>query len=290
MQGEYMNNLTVTLKDGRKIGYVEYGNPNGKPVFYFHGLPGSRLDASYLHSIALLNQYRLIGIDRPGMGLSSFAPKRTILSWPEDVEAIADSLNISKFSIIGHSGGAPFVAACAYRLPERLNGAAIVSGMAPFEYPEATASLARGQRFINRAIKMMPWVATALMKITSFMIKRPAMLKQMLKQLPDVDRQVIENRGNDVTFIDSVKEAFRQNVTGVSYEIQLTLKPWGFRLEDINYPITIWQGGLDKQAPTAHANLYASLVPNARLTFFKDEGHLSILINQGENILRSICP
>jgi len=50
-----MNNLTLTLKDGRQIGYVEYGNPNGKPVFYFHGLPGSRLDASYLHNIALLN-------------------------------------------------------------------------------------------------------------------------------------------------------------------------------------------------------------------------------------------
>ncbi|MSP52970.1 MAG: alpha/beta hydrolase [Gammaproteobacteria bacterium] len=259
-------------------------------IFYFHGLPGSRLDASYLQNIALLNQYRLIGIDRPGMGLSSFAPKRTILSWPDDVEAIADSLNISKFSIIGHSGGAPFVAACAYRLPERLNGAAIVSGMAPFEHSEVTASLTRGQRFINKAIKVMPWVATVLMKITSFMIKRPTMLKQMLKQLPDVDRRVIENTDNDITFIDSVKEAFRQGVMGASFEIQLTLKPWGFRLEDINYPITIWQGGLDKQAPAAHANLYASLVPNAKLTFFKDEGHLSLLINQGENILRSICP
>lgn len=103
----------VTLKDGRKMGYVEYGDPNGKPIFYFHGLPGSRLDAGYLQQIALREQYRLIGIDRPGMGLSSPVSGRSILSWTDDVEAVADSLNIDNFSIIGHSGGAPYVAACA---------------------------------------------------------------------------------------------------------------------------------------------------------------------------------
>ncbi len=34
-------NHTIKLKDGRMLGYAEYGNPEGKPVFYFHGFPGS---------------------------------------------------------------------------------------------------------------------------------------------------------------------------------------------------------------------------------------------------------
>ncbi|MDA9271970.1 alpha/beta hydrolase [bacterium] len=280
----------VTLKDGRKIGYVEYGVPNGRPIFYFHGFPGSRLDAGYLQRIALLLQYRLIGIDRPGMGFSSFAPRRSILSWVDDVEAVANGLNIDKLSIIGHSGGAPFVAACAYKISHRLNGAAIVSGMAPFEYPEATASLASGQRFINKAIKAMPWIATVLMKITFAMTKRPRMLKQMLMQLPEVDKHVIQDEANSQVFINSTKEAFRQGMTGAAYEFQLILRPWGFKLEDIDYPITIWQGGLDKQTPIEHANLYAKLIPKAKLTLFKKEGHLSVLVNHGDAILRSICP
>lgn len=25
---------TVTLKDGRKLGYIKYGDPHGKPLFY----------------------------------------------------------------------------------------------------------------------------------------------------------------------------------------------------------------------------------------------------------------
>ena len=118
MKTKALNNaLSVILKDGRRLGYAEYGDPTGKPIFYFHGTPGSRLEAGHLQKIATLNHYRLIGIDRPGMGMSSFHAKHNILSWPADMEMLADCLGINKFSIIGHSGGAPFVAACAYKIP-----------------------------------------------------------------------------------------------------------------------------------------------------------------------------
>jgi len=32
------------LPDGRRLAYQEYGDPNGSPVFFFHGWLGSRLD------------------------------------------------------------------------------------------------------------------------------------------------------------------------------------------------------------------------------------------------------
>ncbi|MBI2785775.1 MAG: alpha/beta hydrolase [Legionella longbeachae] len=125
MKIKILNNaLSLELKDGRQMGFAEYGNPDGQAIFYFHGLPGSRLEAGHLHDVAVANNFRLIGLDRPGMGLSSYEPKRRTLSWVEDVEDFADSMGINKFSIIGHSGGAPFVAACAYTIPHRLNGAA----------------------------------------------------------------------------------------------------------------------------------------------------------------------
>lgn len=281
--------LFIKLKDGRNLGFAQYGDPDGQPVFYFHGLPGSRLEAGHLHEAAIANNIRLIGLDRPGMGLSSIAHKRSILSWVMDVEAFADSIGIDKFSIIGHSGGAPFVAACAYKIPHRLTGAAIVSGMAPFENPEATASLASGQRMVNRIIKTIPWFANLMMKLIFIMLNKPGMLKQMLKQMPEVDQLVFSDQENGMAIINATKEAFRIGVSGVSQEIILTLKPWGFNLKDINYPVTVWQGGQDKQAPEMHAKLYARLIPDANLTIFKNEGHLSILKNHGKEILRSIC-
>ena len=284
------DHLSVTLPDGRQLGFAEYGDPDGKPIFFFHGLPGCRLDASHLHNAAYRNHYRLIGIDRPGLGLSSIDKSRSLLSWAADVEAFADNLSIKKFSIIGHSGGAPFVAACAYKIPDRLNGAAIVAGMGPFEIPEATACLSPGQRFVNRAIRTMPWVATACMKLTLMMAKNPGMLKYAVKQMPEVDRLAFQSLGSNDAIGVILREAFKQGVRGASQEMVLTVKPWGFKLTDINLkcPVTIWQGGLDRQAPATHAELYARLIPNAKLTFFKDEGHTSLLSNKGEEILRSI--
>jgi pimeloyl-ACP methyl ester carboxylesterase len=290
MKTKIVNNaLSLELKDGRQMGFAEYGDPEGQPIFYFHGLPGSRLEAGHLHEVAIVNNFRLIGLDRPGMGFSSIEPKRSILSWVEDVEAFADSMNIDKFSIVGHSGGAPFVAACAYTIPNRLNGAAIVSGMAPFENSEATASLSRGQRIVNRLINAIPWVAHVMMKFTSIMLNKPGMLKQMLKQMSEADQLVFCDTQSSKAIIEATKEAFRSGVSGASQEIILSLKPWGFKLENITYPITIWQGGRDKQAPEMHARIYAKLMPNANLMFFKEEGHLSIFKNHGEEILRRIC-
>ena len=290
MQNALNTELSMKLKDSRQLGFAEYGEPHGKPILFFHGLAGSRLDARLLHKIAITNHCRLISIDRPGMGLSSFDKKRTILSWADDVEAFADHFNLPKFAIIGHSGGAPFVAACLYKIPERLTGAAIVSGMGPFELPAATASLTRGQRFLNSAIRKLPWIATCCMKLTRWMFKNPNMLKQGLKQMAQVDSQILQSEGNIEVLGSTMMETFRQGVAGVAQEMQLTLNPWGFNLEAINAtcPITIWQGGLDKQAPAIHAELYAQLIPNAKLTFFKQEGHLSLLVNKGEEILQSI--
>ena len=282
--------LFMTLKDGRHLGFAEYGAPDGKPIFFFHGLPGCRLDARHFHEVALSNHYRLIGIDRPGMGLSTINTNRSILSWADDVEAFANHLALQKFAIIGHSGGAPFVAACAYKIPERLNGVAIVAGMGPFEIPEAIACLNRGQRFINYAIKIFPWTATACMKLTVLMFKYPRMLQAAMKQMSEVDRISFHSLGSPEEITAILMEPFRAGVAGPAEEMQLTVNPWGFSLADIklNCPITIWQGGLDRQAPAVHAELYANLIPNAKLTFFKQEGHISILVNKIEEILQSI--
>jgi pimeloyl-ACP methyl ester carboxylesterase len=73
------------LENGRLVGYAVYGDPDGRPVFYFHGFPGSRLEARLADQVAARLGIRLIALDRPGFGLSDFNPRRTILEWPDDV-------------------------------------------------------------------------------------------------------------------------------------------------------------------------------------------------------------
>ena len=286
MKSNVEQDKIVKLSTSREIGYAEYGDPNGIPVFYFHGTPGSRLDAASFHEPARIHGYRLISIDRPGMGLSTIDKKLSLLSWANDVAAFADCLHIEKFSLIGHSGGGPYVAACAYAIPERLKGTAIVSGMGPLENPRAQIDLATNYKVMNALIKIIPFGAHLLMWLTQKMIKNTNKIKeQMINQLPEPDKIIFRDPNAARGYIESLREAFKKGVAGPAYEMQLLLKPWNFNLTDIKIPVTIWHGSLDKQAPISHAKIYADLIPNSQLRILDYEGHLSLIKNHIAEIL-----
>src|SRR5688500_5461404 len=106
-----MTNNTLLLHDGRKLGYAEYGLPDGKPVFFMHGFGDSRLFGQLFDADARRTGSRLILLERPGYGLSDFQPGRTLLDWPRDVAQAADALIIDRFGVVGFSGGGPHTAA-----------------------------------------------------------------------------------------------------------------------------------------------------------------------------------
>ena len=108
---------TVTLRDRRRLGFAEFGDQQGRPLFYFHGFPGSRLEARLADRISRDLHVRFIAIDRPGYGLSSFKAGRSFLDLADDVCDLADTLEIGRFSILGVSGGGPYAAACARKIP-----------------------------------------------------------------------------------------------------------------------------------------------------------------------------
>src|SRR4051794_19411049 len=124
------------LPDGRVLAHCEYGAPDGSPIFYFHGLPGSRIDtritADEMRSLGV----RLISADRPGLGRSDpISGKRTYAGWAHDVAHLADALGIEHFSIIGYSCGGPYALAAAAELPDRVEKVGLVSSVATSEMP-----------------------------------------------------------------------------------------------------------------------------------------------------------
>jgi pimeloyl-ACP methyl ester carboxylesterase len=94
---------TFTLPDGRKLGYAEYGSPTGRPVIVHHGLACSRFDGAHFHEIGQELGARIIGVDRPGMGLSSSQPARTLLGFAKDVEHLTEHLKLEEYSVMVES-------------------------------------------------------------------------------------------------------------------------------------------------------------------------------------------
>lgn len=63
---------TMRLPDGRILSYAEYGNPNGTPVLFCHGHPGSRLQAQYLDETAGASQSQNYCTRSPWLGFVRF--------------------------------------------------------------------------------------------------------------------------------------------------------------------------------------------------------------------------
>ncbi len=286
---EPLTSRTVRLGDGRFLGCAEYGDPEGRPAFFFHGRPGSRLEGRIAHQAAKAAGVRIISLDRPGMGLSDYSRRRSFLDWPQDVAEAADALGIEKFAVAGYSGGGPYVAACALQIPERLTAAGIISGVGPLDAPEATREMSLQHRMAFFVGRRLPWLARA---VDWWYIGRrdPAVaIRQITRSIAKVDRPILERPEVREIFVEDLREAFRRGSRGPAHELVLYSRPWGFRLEDISMPVFLWQGDADANVPVSMGHYQAHAIPNCHATFYAGEGHL-LCIDRMPEILSALLP
>ncbi len=281
---------TLRLEDGRLLGYAIYGDPGGEPVFYFHGFPGSRLEAQLADQVAAQLGVRLIALDRPGFGLSDFKARRTIFDWPDDVIKIADTLGINRFATVGVSGGGPYAAACALRIPQRLTAAAIVSGLGPLDTPNGTDRMILTNHLIFLLGRRLPWLARISLRCTAYQVRRnpERMLGRIIGALPDADKAVLARPEVKTAIRDNIVEAFRGGSSGAACELLLYSRPWGFLLKDIALRVNLWHGEEDRSVPPTMGRYQARAIPNCRAIFCPREGHFSLAINHMEEILSGL--
>ena len=285
---------TIILRDGRTLGYAELGNSNGKPIFYFNGYPGSRLEARAGEEGIEKSGVRLISIDRPGIGLSDPKPKRTFLDWPSDVMELADALNIEKFTVIGISGGGPYSLACAYKIPaKRLIAAGICGGMGPLE--AGTEGMKKSNRVLFTIAKKMPWLLRFLTWM-SFSRKCKSvedvqnLLLKNLDDFPEADQKRFQDPKLNRLFAEETFEAFLQGSKWVAYEAKLYARLWGFKLEDISPDIKvfIFHGEIDDQVPIGMARYMEKRIPNCEAIYFPNETHYGAALNYIEEMVSKI--
>ena len=268
----------IRLRDGRILSYAEFGLPSGRPVFFFTGLPGSRLLRHPDDSIANKCNARLIAPDRPGMGFSDFQPGRRLLDWPADIVDLADALKIDRFAVAGFSGGGPYVAACAFKIPHRLIASGLVSGVGPLEAPDALEGMLSSNRMGYWAGQRTPWFLWRLIFHLYYrdISRHPEKLAQISKGEPESDRAIFAQPGVRDVFIQNFAEAFRQGTQGAALDGWLLSRPWGFRLEEITMPVYLWQGEADVVVTPAMGRYMVSKIPNCHARFLPGEGHLII--------------
>lgn len=272
---------TIQLHDGRTLGFVEYGSSTGKPLFYFHGHPGSRFEARFLAGEALKTGIRLIGVDRPGMGLSTYKAGRSLLDWTDDILELANSLQIDRFSVVGFSGGGPYALACTYKIPNRLISCGIVSGV-------GHTSL-----FLAFLSRWLPWL---ILPITKRFLRDEEHAKKLLTRASqrwvEPDKKALSVPGVADTMGASLAEAVKRGTRGAAYDGTLIgSRNWGFKLKDITLSnLYLWHGELDTQIPATAVRSLAQRLTTCKPTYYPNEGHISLIVNRGKDILTALNP
>jgi pimeloyl-ACP methyl ester carboxylesterase len=282
-------NQHFTLPDGRKLGYDEYGPSTGRPLFYFHGTPSSRIEFSMVRNDQLLEalNLRVIATDRPGLGLSDFQPGRRFMDWPRDVTAFADHLGFERFAILGYSGGGPYAAACACSIPERITKAGIVSGTGPFTDPALVEGIPQANRNFFDLSHQKPWLSQMTLRMMGVMthLAPGKTIANMLDTLPEADRVQMRRPELQQIFIAMVQEALRRGPRGPQHETRLMVTTWDFKPQEIQIPVHLWHGEEDRNAPIAMGRYLANAIPNNQAKFYPGEGHISLFQKYAEEII-----
>jgi pimeloyl-ACP methyl ester carboxylesterase len=279
--------LFITLRDGRNLAYAEYGDPQGKPIFYFHGFPGSHWEAKMVEGGVLRNHVRIIAVDRPGFGKSDFQPGRKFSDWPKDVVELADNLGLEKFGVMGASGGGPYVLVCALNIPERLTHAGVIAGVGPFTEKDATRGMKTNNILLFKVGKYFPGLLHLLFRQMAGADMKKQMDK-MLKSMPEPDQKVLMRPELSDVMISDVRESFLQGTRGAVHENMMYANPWDFNLRDIQIEVLLWQGEKDTNVPPVMGHFQAKAIPHCKAKFFPEEGHISLPFNNGDEIIRAM--
>ncbi|HWQ93078.1 MAG TPA: alpha/beta hydrolase [Clostridia bacterium] len=288
MNEDRARNQELTLSDGRKLGYADYGDPQAQPVLYFHGWPGSRLEPLALAHTA--NPVRIIAVDRPGYGLSTFKPKRSIVQWPADIRELAAHLKLDRFYVLGLSGGGPYALACAAFMPGHIAGVRLACSMGETDVPGATERMTGHNRQMLALVRTAPKLTRFLARIVLWIWRKGnAFLPPgLVARLPRSDQRCLADPHVHAMLVQNWREALRPGTAGMVWDGSLYAEPWGFSLAEVRVPVRLWHGLADIIVPPEMGERLAKSLPQCQAFYLSGEGHFSLPLNHMSQILSEL--
>jgi pimeloyl-ACP methyl ester carboxylesterase len=272
---------SVTLADGRTLEYLVEGDPDGLPLVLHHGTPGSAVPFPDGSAAAAERGLALVLYTRAGYGGSTPDPGRRVASVAADIAGLLDHLGRDDFVTLGWSGGGPHSLACAALLPDRCRAAATGAGVAPYHNGNTLDFLAgmgpENVEEFSAALSgreaLVPFLEREAAKLTGV---TPEQLADALGGLVSPVDKAYATGEHAARMHESFTNGLREGVEGWTEDDLAFTAPWGFDLEAITVPVSVWQGAQDLMVPFAHGTWLAEHVAVARVHLYDDEGHLSL--------------
>ena len=291
----------ITLPDGRDLSYAQYGATAGQVVLHFHGFPGSRLEGALYHDAAVKLGMQVLTIDRPGVGLSSPHRDRSTLTFAEDVQCLANHLDLRSWAVMGISGGGPYALAYALLQPAGLQAVALVAAMGPHDINRS--GMSRNNRVLFFCFAYCLWLVRLFGRL--YMRQRGLLTEEMLVEaMPKLQKSrlpqsmkpgpkemtVLLNENVMRTFWRSSCEFFRQGFETFCEEGRILTSDQGLQLRDLgrDLPVRLWYGKEDANVGPHMGPRVGERLGDTATLRMEGEGHASLVVNKAEDVLRDL--
>jgi pimeloyl-ACP methyl ester carboxylesterase len=267
-----------TTRQGTKLAFHEYGDPRGRPLFFYHGT-GSHIHGMLLHKPGLKHGFRIIAPDRPGVAQSDFRHGWTILEYAQNMADLADELGIHTFGAIGISGGGPALMASAFAIPDRLCCVVdLACAMPLYQDPEMARHLGAMDRLYAELGTHLPLklfeIPFSLLGIMQKVMKSPKSFAKMFdSSLCPADKELFKHPDLQYLIMRDFQELFRHGAEGPAYDAQTVYKEWGFNLADIDIHMEVYQGTEDIFIPQQFSEYLAHTAKDVHLNLIEGQGH-----------------
>lgn len=282
---------TVALADGLDLAWEEYGDAAGVPAIFCHGWPSSRIQGAMLGEYAHALGIRLISPDRPGIGRSADRAGRRLIDWPSTIGEFAYHLGLERFHVIGISGGGPYAMATAWALPERVLTLNLIAAAPPLYAKFDGVSILVVYRILLRLHRWQPNTLRWLFACVRPFAAMPApgwSIPFLLRMIPKADAETMRDPDLRRRAMSAYYEAWRGAPHGVADDGALYTVPWGFELDEIRTPTQLWHGKEDRNFSWKLAEAVAKRLPHCEAHFLENEGHYSLPIRRGREILEAM--
>ncbi len=282
---------TLTLSDGRELAYAVSGPPGAVPVLFHHGTPGCLLQWRAMAVACAERGLRLLTYTRAGAQGSTRRPGRSVADVVGDMAELLDHLDVPRVLVIGQSGGGPHALATAAGLPRRVVAAASVAGVMPYaadgfldgmgaDNIEEFGLALRGEAALR------PWIEREAVGLHA--ADAAEMVVQLASILPPVDRAVLVDPTVGVDLVEGLRGGVAVVDGWVDDDLAFT-RDWGFALDDISVPVSVWQGDADLMVPFHHGQWLADHIPGAVAHLEPGEGHISIAVARLGDVLDELA-
>jgi pimeloyl-ACP methyl ester carboxylesterase len=258
----------MTLADGRRLTWQEFGRPDGRPVLYFHGGGSFSLEAGLYHREALQRDIRLIATNRPGANGSSLCPGRPVAAYSDDLRELLAHLGVDRFACLGESNGGLVTMAVAATLHERVVGAIPINPTVPWFDPMARSVSSASVAWAYRMMKSWPSLLVRLARLGVAHVDRQK--AQPPRAAGGFDRRDLYGPppGTEADVAELQWRVMRESATrgGLRAELAWASSDWGFDHYAIPARLDFFCGAYDAQAP--FALVLADRNPDARFHYF----------------------